>query len=293
MLRLSMSSKTIVISDTLTKTKKVRPHTNDRKMRMDKLRTRLIQHKNNKEISSDETNDLKNDEFDESLKILESKHNKTMKLPVRTDVPNELAIQTKSNDVPYSNLKHGNTKPTYSEYKTMKNHVRDLTSDELNEREKRMQLLREKFQRKQKIVPVPSVPVSFSPVNEKIDTTNVANKIDTTNVANKIDTTNVIDVAPVKHTGTMKRTHVETRLYKLGKTKRNTVSILLKDKEHSKQIIEANRELKKHPITDVKQYLRQHNLIGATSAATTDVLRKMYESALMTGDVSNTNYSCI
>ena len=284
MLRCLMSSKTIVISDTLKKTKKQRPVTNDRKMRMDKLRTRLIQHKNNVSTSVTTINDepLVNDEFDESLKILESKHNKTMKLSVHTELPTEFAEAPPSKGVPYSNLKRGNTKPTYSEYKTLKNHVRDLTTEELNEREKRMQLLREKFQRKHK----PPV------INEKplVTPALVTSQLVVPSVVARIERNDATEQP--KH-GTMKRIHKETRLYKLGKTARNTVSILLKDKEHNKAIIEANKELKKHPITDVKQYLRQQNLINSTSAATTDVLRKMYESALMTGDVVNTNYSCI
>jgi hypothetical protein len=277
----------------------------------------LIQHKNNKEDVTEPVDDTAHDEFEESLRILETKRNKTMKLPVRTDVPNELTVPTKSNDVPYSNLKHGNTKPTYSEYKTMTNHVRDLTSDELNEREKRMQLLREKFQRKQKASASTAVKeinasssvngstavkeINASTVNDSTaineinaSTVNGSTAVKEINASSTVNEVKEIKEPPTNaHTGTMKRIHKETRLYKLGKTKRNTVSILLKDKEHSKEIVEASKELKKHPITDVKQYLRQHNLINATSAATTDVLRKMYESALMTGDVSNTNYSCI
>ena len=43
----------------------------------------------------------------------------------------------------------------------------------------------------------------------------------------------------------------------------------------------------KKSIIDVKNYLRQRNLLKAGSDAPPDVLRSMYENAVLTGDVKN------
>ena len=42
-------------------------------------------------------------------------------------------------------------------------------------------------------------------------------------------------------------------------------------------------------MNDVKQYLREHNLIKIGSNAPNDVLRKMYESAMLAGEITNSN----
>ena len=42
-------------------------------------------------------------------------------------------------------------------------------------------------------------------------------------------------------------------------------------------------------MNDVKLYLREHNLIKIGSNAPNDVLRKMYESAMLAGEITNSN----
>jgi hypothetical protein len=42
-------------------------------------------------------------------------------------------------------------------------------------------------------------------------------------------------------------------------------------------------------ITNVKKYLKQHGLIKAGSTCPPDILRKTFESALLTGEITNTN----
>jgi hypothetical protein len=87
---------------------------------------------------------------------------------------------------------------------------------------------------------------------------------------------------------TIKRT--TKRKYVLGKSKnKRTVGVLLKDKNTRKQIIQAQKDLKGEPINDVKKYLRNHNLIKIGTYAPHDVVRKMYESAMFAGDITNNN----
>jgi hypothetical protein len=80
------------------------------------------------------------------------------------------------------------------------------------------------------------------------------------------------------------------RKFTLGKSdKLRKVSVLIKDKQTRKNIINTQKELKKMNITDVRKYLRQHGIIKVGSTCPADILRKTFETALMTGEVTNTN----
>ena len=67
------------------------------------------------------------------------------------------------------------------------------------------------------------------------------------------------------------------------------ISVLIKDKQTRKKIINTQKELKKTNITDVRKYLRQHGLIKIGSLCPADILRQTFESAVMAGEVTNTN----
>ena len=80
------------------------------------------------------------------------------------------------------------------------------------------------------------------------------------------------------------------RKYTLGKSKiKKTVGVLLKDKNTRKNVLNAQKDLRNKSINDVKTYLRQHNLIKIGSNAPNDVVRKIYESAMLAGEVTNNN----
>ena len=80
------------------------------------------------------------------------------------------------------------------------------------------------------------------------------------------------------------------RKFTLGKSdKSRCVSVLIKDRKTRKNIINTQKELKKTTMTDVKKYLRQHGIIKVGSICPADILRKTFESAVLTGEVTNTN----
>jgi hypothetical protein len=78
------------------------------------------------------------------------------------------------------------------------------------------------------------------------------------------------------------------RTYTLGKSKiHKKVGILIKDKNTRKRVLNAQRDIKRHGINDIKQYLRTHGLIKTGSSAPNDIIRKIYESAMLSGEVTN------
>jgi hypothetical protein len=80
------------------------------------------------------------------------------------------------------------------------------------------------------------------------------------------------------------------RKFTLGKSdKLRRVSVLIKNQQTRKNIINTQKELKKMDITDVKKYLRQHGLIKVGTTCPPDILRKTFENALMTGEITNIN----
>lgn len=88
-------------------------------------------------------------------------------------------------------------------------------------------------------------------------------------------------------------TYIKTtirRKYTLGKSKvQRKIGVLIKNMHTRKKIVDSHKELKKHNIQDIKKYLYKRGLIKIGNNTPTDLLRKLYESSILTGDVNNIN----
>lgn len=226
---------------------------------------------------------------------------------------NNLQTLTKMNEVPYGVLKNG-TKPTYRNWmKTQRNNVSTHPTLELSshpspiyERENRLSNLREKIQQKKieeqlrkqdetlittnVINSTPEVElVELNPIN--IHSKTVNNFVEPPMISYDNNTTTNMITAPSNIIATKKITKKTIKKkYILGKNKsKNIVSLLIKDKGTRKQIINAHKKLKSTTINDVKSELRKCNLIKIGSNAPNDILRKLYESSMLTGEVTNVN----
>ena len=93
---------------------------------------------------------------------------------------------------------------------------------------------------------------------------------------------------PAPTSRTIKRTI--TNKYTVGrKIGGRKVSVLIKNLKTRRKIQEARKELKKTGTADIKKYLKSHGLLKVGSVAPNNVLREMYESAMMSGEIQNTN----
>ena len=78
--------------------------------------------------------------------------------------------------------------------------------------------------------------------------------------------------------------------YILGKKKGSKqIGILLKNRETQKKVKAEVSSLRSKSIQEIKDYLRKKNLIKLGSESPNDVLRKLYEDSILSGDVENDN----
>jgi len=80
----------------------------------------------------------------------------------------------------------------------------------------------------------------------------------------------------------------QKKKYRIGKHD-NVVGVLLKNKEAQRHIQKQHLTLKQKTIGEIRKHLYEHHLLKIGSNAPPDVLRRMYEDSILTGEVKNTN----
>jgi hypothetical protein len=284
---------------TLSKQKKV----NDEKTIYEKQKQRkreLLEKKTikNREINVSQQQHV-NIDLPEELQLSVNTENKVETNPITLN-------KYKLDNVPYGILK-GGIKPTYRNWTmTQRNNIvtnpnfaltieNGSISKEKIERETRLHNLREKLKNKninKEVIPeqIPQKQVITEEKPEVIQE-NRQEVIVQDVVSIPTNNTIPIDVSNEENIATKKITKKTIkRKYTLGKSRiKKAVGVLIKDRRTRKQIINAQKDLKKKSINDIKSYLRDHNLIKIGSNAPNDVIRKLYESSMLSGEITNSN----
>lgn len=107
------------------------------------------------------------------------------------------------------------------------------------------------------------------------------------NISQDISKSSPTKSIPVKKRITKTKT---SKKYKIGRSLKNRkISILLKNKTIKNKVIVANNRLKHVSLVDIKLYLKKHNLIKSGAGTPHNILRRMYESAVLAGEIFNKN----
>jgi len=181
-----------------------------------------------------------------------------------------------SDDAPYGCLKNGK-KPTFRAYnKTIKHNIK-FNNDNNNdtphtERQTKLKELQDKHKRQ-------AILNSDTSLNNENENENERDLQDDNNSLNK-----------TKHMSRTKiRRHLRktiTKKFKLGKTG-DVVGVLIKNNDTRKNIQREHGLLKNKKLSEVKKYLVEKNLIKIGSMAPPNIVRKIYEDAMLTGELEN------
>ena len=122
----------------------------------------------------------------------------------------------------------------------------------------------------------------IEPTTQTIGTTpsSIKEESETNNIIEEVEVYNIPKI--LRKTKTLK--------FKLGRNNKNRkIGIYIKNRETLKNIKKDFNKLKDVDIVQVKKYLRQHNLINTGSTSPNDVLREIYEKAILSGEINNKN----
>jgi hypothetical protein len=277
-----------------------------KKQKSDAVKHRSLNTKTLKNLYTDNSNALSNNPTNNPTNT-----NISLELPPELQETNTFIPQTneifnvnykKVEDVPYGCLKNGKKK-TYREWKEINNNnnnngnidvhdiVRPPTPPKKNvpvqklSREEHLEKIKNKLKQIQ------------NQENLLKQETNLLKQETNLGISSLEDFSNDdIDIKDINQiikekepTKTYFKQTLKTKIT-LGKSdKLRRVSVLIKDNETRKNIINTQKKLKKTSITDVRKYLRQHGIIKVGSTCPSDILRKAFESAVLTGEITNTN----
>ena len=288
-----------------------------------KQHNRNMRNDNTNSISQDKPINI--NEFDDSLKYLselslgykkrkaQQYRNNTIKNKqepnnsenVNINLPNSLKTTDITHKIglpqiepPYGNLKNGK-KPTFRVWKnqTMKNsnpiNSNPINSNPINSNPINSNPINSNPINSNPINsnPINSNPINSNPkINSQIKLDNTSSNIKSSHIKRRykrrstLDNNNKMDDKNIRvHHTTLKNKHI------LGKHLNRKVSILLKNRQTRKNIERERNILKQKSIIEVKHYLRKHGLLKIGSNAPDDIIRKLYESAFLTGDITNNN----
>ena len=190
-----------------------------------------------------------------------------------------------TDDKPYGCLKHGK-KPTFRLYnKTIKHSHSESTNHEnknesvlYSERQQKLNDLRNKHNPKTSSGSSSSYVVSGYGEHENGE--NGENGEKRENKMNNSTSSN-------RATKIRKRLRKTiTKRFKLGK-QGNVVGVLIKNNDTRKKIQKEHSLLKNKNLSDVKKYLVEQKLIKIGSTAPPNIIRKIYEDSVLTGEVEN------
>jgi len=228
-------------------------------------------------------------------------------------INNEPIHINQKDDVPYGILK-GGIKPSYRQWnKTQRNNIvtnpnssliiqGNKLSSEQSSRENRLNLLKQKIKNKTQEVDVDPLMSENLIKQPTIQQPNIQQPTiqqptiqQPTIQQPNIQQPNIQQPNEQQKRGKLIATkHITKktikRKYTLGRSKlKKSVSVLIKNRSTRKKILTAQKDLKRKNINDIKTYLREHNLIKTGSNAPNDVLRNIYESSMLSGEITNLN----
>tara|TARA_Y100000741_G_scaffold352596_1_gene324881 strand:+ start:97 stop:1062 length:966 start_codon:yes stop_codon:yes gene_type:complete len=220
-----------------------------------------------------------------SKKVEREKIEKKVKKDEKLNPLQEIQIETDS--IPYSNMKKGGAKPSYSQWrKTQKqndNHKEPLSfnfkvgdsmihNDSFEERQKKLSEVKAKF--------------NMSPLPKPKVSNDTPSLVEPLSLPGPVPEVNL----EKKKKRIKKKTRRIKRKFYLGKNKKtNSCGVLIKNKKTRKNVKKEINKLKSRSIGHIKKYLKKHNLMKIGSSIPDEVAREIYENAYLAGDVYNKN----
>ena len=182
---------------------------------------------------------------------------------------------------PYSNLKNSSL-PTFKQWKnqTQKKHTSNSMNTPMNTSFNTPPLIQiENYEKNE-------VPTERSIELEKFKN-DYKDKNAQTPIVDQLSPNPIVVPPPiVEQPNKIKKRITRTKKYTLGR-KNNKIGVLIKNAKTRKLVQHDLALLKNTTILDVKNYLREKNLIKVSTDAPNDVLRELYEQSILAGDVEN------